>query len=173
VVIHLPPLRQRKEDIPDLVKYFLRKHAADLGVTAPSIHAEAVSFLQAQSWPGNVRELENVIRKVLLYAQGYTINTDHVRAAFAHTSLPAETVHLSLREQADELLAAAQRGEISDAHGRLLTTAEREIFSRAIELARGNQAKAARWLGVSRLTLREKLRQFGIHPDHDHGGAYP
>jgi DNA-binding NtrC family response regulator len=167
VVIHLPPLRQRKEDIPELAKYFLRKYAAELGVADPSIHAEAVAFLQAQNWPGNVRELENTIRKVLLYAQGYTINIDHVRTALSHTSRPAGAVHLSLREQADELLAAAQRGELSDAHGRLLTAAEREIFSRAIELAHGNQAKAARWLGVSRLTIREKLHQFGIHPVQD------
>jgi DNA-binding NtrC family response regulator len=164
VVIQLPPLRQRKEDVPELVKYFLRKYAAELGVADPSIHAEAVDFLQAENWPGNVRELENVIRKVLLLAQGYTINLDHVRAALARTAAPIDTGHLSLREHVDELLAAAQRGEITDAHAQLLTAAEREIFSRAIDLAHGNQAKAARWLGVSRLTMREKLHQFGIHP---------
>jgi DNA-binding NtrC family response regulator len=168
VVIQLPPLRQRKEDVPELVKYFLRKYAAELGVADPSIHAEAVDFLQTENWPGNVRELENVVRKVLLLAQGYTINMDHVRAALARVATPPNTAHQSLREHADELLAAAQRGELNDAHARLLTAAEREIFSRAIELAHGNQAKAARWLGVSRLTLREKLYQFGIHPSQDH-----
>jgi len=164
VVIQLPPLRQRKEDIPELVKFFFRRYAAGLGVADPSIHADAVAFLQAQNWPGNVRELENVIRKILLLAQGYTINTDHVRAALARPVLRAEPGHQPLREYVDELLAAAQRGELNDAHGRLLTTVEREIFSRAIELAHGNQAKAARWLGVSRLTMREKLHQFGLHP---------
>jgi DNA-binding NtrC family response regulator len=164
VVIHLPPLRQRKEDVPELVKYFLRKYAAELGVADPSIHAEAVDFLQIQNWPGNVRELENVIRKVLLLAQGYTINMDHVRAALPRTATPANAIYQTLREQVDELLAAAQGGEVLDAHARLMTAAEREIFSRAIELAHGNQAKAARWLGVSRLTVREKLHQFGIHP---------
>jgi DNA-binding NtrC family response regulator len=164
VVIYLPPLRQRKEDVPELVKYFLRKYAAELGVADPSIHAEAVDFLQTENWPGNVRELENVVRKVLLLAQGYTINMDHVRAALARVAMPPNAAHQSLREQVDELLAAAQRGDLSDAHARLLVAAEREIFSRAIELARGNQAKAARWLGVSRLTVREKLHQFGIHP---------
>ena len=168
VVIQLPPLRQRKEDVPELVKYFLRKYAAELGVADPSIHAEAVAFLQTENWPGNVRELENVVRKVLLLAQGYTINMDHVRAALARIATPSNAAHQSLREQVDELLAAAQRGELNDAHARLLTAAEREIFSRAIELAHGNQAKAARWLGVSRLTMREKLHQFGIHPAQDH-----
>jgi len=164
VVIQLPPLRQRKEDVPELVKYFLRKYAAELGVADPSIHAEAVDFLQAENWPGNVRELENVIRKVLLLSQGYTINLDHVCAALARSAPPIDAGHLSLREHVDELLAAAQRGEITDTHAQLLTAAEREIFSRAINLAHGNQAKAARWLGVSRLTMREKLHQFGIHP---------
>ncbi len=164
VVIQLPPLRQRKEDVPELVKYFLRKYAAELGVADPSIHAEAVDFLQAENWPGNVRELENVIRKVLLLSQGYTINLDHVCAALARSAAPIDAGHLSLREHVDELLAAAQRGKITDTHAQLLTAAEREIFSRAIDLAHGNQAKAARWLGVSRLTMREKLHQFGIHP---------
>jgi DNA-binding protein Fis len=56
---------------------------------------------------------------------------------------------------------------LQDARARLLDAAEREIFSRAIKLARGNQAKTARWLGVSRLTLREKLMQFGIHPTQE------
>jgi DNA-binding NtrC family response regulator len=114
-----------------------------------------------------VRELENVIRKVLLLAQGYTVNMDHVRAALARTVAPLEVAQQPLREQADELLAAAQRGELADAHDRLLKAAEREIISRAIDLAHGNQAKAARWLGISRLTLREKLHQFGLHPGKD------
>jgi two-component system, NtrC family, response regulator len=167
VVIHLPPLRDRKEDIPDLAKYFLRKHASELGVADPSIHAEAMDFLSQQSWPGNVRELENVIRKVLLLAQDYTINLEHVRAALTRATPPTETAHQTMREQVDALLTAAQRGELTDTRDRLLKAAEREICTRAIELAHGNQAKAARWLGVSRLTLREKLHQFGIHPTHD------
>ena len=70
----------------------------------------------------------------------------------------------TLREHVDHLLSAAQRGELKDAHALLLRAAEREIFTRAIELAHGNQAKAARWVGVSRLTMREKLIQFGLHP---------
>jgi len=167
VVIQLPPLRQRKEDITGLVKYFLRKYAASLGVADPSIHAEALAFLQTQSWPGNVRELENLVRKVLLLAQGYTINLNHVRAALTPATVSAPAVHQSLPEYADELLAAAQRGELNDAHARLLAAAEREIISRAINLAHGNQAKAARWLGISRLTIREKLLQYSLHPGRD------
>jgi len=167
VVITLPPLRERREDIPDLVRFFLRKYASELGVEGPSIHADAMEALCAQNWPGNVRELENVVRKVLLLAQGYTINADHVRAALTKAAPQMSSTDQTLREFVDELLAAAERGELADAHARLMTAAERQIFSRAIELAHGNQAKAARWLGISRLTMREKLHQFGIHPADD------
>ena len=163
VVIHLPPLRERRDDIPDLTKFFLNKYAAEFGVKNPSIHAAAVEFLQAQSWPGNVREFENVIRKVLLFAQQYTIGVEHVRAALAKAGLPAAAADKPLQTYVDELIAAAQRSELTDAHLRLQETAERVLFSRAIELANGNQARAARWLGISRLTLRKKLIQFGLH----------
>ncbi len=164
VVIKLPPLRERREDIPDLVRFFMRKYAGELGVENPSIHADALDVLGAQNWQGNVRELENAVRKVLLLAQGYTINPDHIRTALTKSEPTMDAAHQTMREYVDELLAASERGEIEDAHARLLGAAERQIFSRAIELAHGNQAKAARWLGVSRLTMRERLHQFGIHP---------
>jgi DNA-binding NtrC family response regulator len=165
VVIPLPPLRERREDIPSLVHFFLRKHGLEMSLADVSIHPQALELLLAQPWPGNVRELENVVRKVLLSAQGYTINEDHVRAALAPPPAAAAQTGETLRDLSLRLLAAAQRGELADAHAQVLRTAERELVTRAIELAHGNQAKAARWLGVSRLTLREKLRAFGLHPD--------
>ena len=64
----------------------------------------------------------------------------------------------------DELIAAAQRGELSDARARLQETVERALYSRALVVAHGNQVKASRWLGVSRQTLREKIVQLGLHP---------
>jgi len=167
VVITLPPLRDRKEDVPELVKYFLHKYGSELGNEQPSIQPEAIQFLQVQSWPGNVRELENVVRKVLLLARGFSIGLEHVRSALAGAALPSRKADPSLRDYAGELLAAAQRGELEDAHAQLMAAAEKEIFTQAIQLAHGNQAKAARWLGISRLTLREKLTQLGLHPNQN------
>jgi DNA-binding NtrC family response regulator len=164
VVIHLPPLRERREDISELVQYFLQKHGAALSVGHPSIHPNAMQFLQSQPWPGNVRELENVVRKVLLLAGGFTINADHVRVATAKPADSTASAEKSLREFAGVLLAAAQRGELADSHSRLLEAAEREIVTQAIQLTHGNQLQAARLLGISRLTLREKLTQFGLRP---------
>ncbi len=166
VVIHLPPLRERKEDIPDLVGFFLQKYAAESGVKDPSIHPDAVEFLQAQPWPGNVRELENVMRKVLLLAQSYTISIEHIRAALARIVTPAALADKSIQKYVDELIAAAERGELSDARARLQETVERALFSRALAMAHGNQVKASRWLGVSRQTLREKIVQLGLNPGH-------
>jgi nitrogen regulation protein NR(I) len=162
VVIHLPPLRERREDIPELVQYFLQKHGAALGVDNPSIHPDAMQFLQSQPWPGNVRELENVARKVLLLAAGYTINAEHARAATSRLAARDDSPDQSLRDFAGALLAAAQRGELADSRARLLEAAEKEIISQAIRLTHGNQLQAARLLGISRLTLREKLAQFGL-----------
>lgn len=169
VVITIPPLRERKEDIPELLEYMLNKFAGELNLSTPSIRPEAVDFLASQNWQGNVRELENVVRKILLLAQGYTINLDHVQASLARTPSNSKPDQLTLRQYADELLAAAQRGELDNAHARLVEAVEKELFTRAIALAHGNQAKAARWVGVSRLTMREKLIQFGIHPAQDQG----
>jgi len=168
VVLALPPLRQRREDVPALVHYFLQKHGPELGNPKPSILPEALDFLQAYHWPGNVRELENVVRKAVLLAQTYTINLDHVQAALNRTSELAYSPARAFGDYVDDLLAAAARGELADAHARAIDMAERELFARSIKQAQGNQAKAARWLGVSRITMKAKLIQFGLHPAQEH-----
>ena len=167
VVLNLPPLRERPEDIPALARFFLNKYAGEFNLPNPAFHAEALRVLQAQPWPGNVRELENVVRKVLLLARGYTISADHVQAALARTAPLPGGVEKSLQAYAEELLAAAERGELSEAHYQLHEAADRVLLGRAIEKAQGNQAQAARWLGISRLTLREKLIHFGLHPGRE------
>jgi DNA-binding NtrC family response regulator len=167
VVITLPPLRQRREDIASLTRYFLQKHGPSLGQTEPSIQAEAIEFLQAQPWPGNVRQLENIARKALLLAQNYTVTVEHARAALDKIASPDFSHDRAFSEYVDELLAAARRGELADAHARAMGSAERELFARAIAQAGGNQAKAARWLGVTRVTMKAKLVQFGLHAGSD------
>ena len=83
VCLQLPPLRERREDIPVLVHHFLRKYAADFGIESPTISSDAMAVLQADSWPGNVRELENITRRLLLAARGLSINADAVRQTLA------------------------------------------------------------------------------------------
>jgi DNA-binding NtrC family response regulator len=123
--------------------------------------------LRAQPWPGNVRELENAVRKALLLAQNYTLGAGHFQSALNKAGEPAASPGRPLGDYIDDLLAAARRGELSDAHARVIESAERELFARAIREAHGNQAKAARWLGVTRVTMKSKLVQFGLHSDSE------
>ncbi len=170
VVIRLPPLRERVEDIPDLVHFFLQKYGVQFNIGHHAIQEDALELLKTQAWPGNVRELENVTRKMLLLAQGYTINPEHVRKALSDILSQAPNTSKSLDQFTHELLAAAKRGELSDAHARFLDFTERVLFNRAIQMAGDNQSKAARWLGISRLTLREKLNHFGWQPGQMNSG---
>jgi len=171
VCLQLPPLRERREDIPILVQHFLHKYSGDFGVETPTISSDSMAVLQADSWPGNVRELENVTRRLLLAARGLSINADAVRQTLAARNAETVPAGHSFAALAGELLARAKKGELQDAHSRMLAEAEREILTQAITLAEGNQAKAARWLGLSRFTLREKLKQFGLHPDSIEGAS--
>jgi len=164
VSLQLPPLRERREDIPVLVQHFLRKYAGDFGVARPAIASDAVAVLQADAWPGNVRELENMTRRLLLGARGLSINAEAVRQTLAARNAETAAPGPSFAALAGDLLARAQQGGRHDAHACMLAEAEREILTQAITLAEGNQAKAARWLGISRLTLREKLTQLGLRP---------
>ena len=164
VSLHLPPLRERRDDIPMLVKHFLHKYAGDFAVEVPTITSDAMDLLRAESWPGNVRELENITRRMLLAARGLSINADAVHQTLAGRNMDAVPAGNTFSSFARHLLERAQEGALQNAHACMLAEAEREILAQAIVLTQGNQAKAARWLGLSRLTLREKLKQLGMHP---------
>ncbi len=167
VSIMLPSLSERTEDIPALVNYFMQRYALELGVTAPSIRPEAVDLLQSQTWPGNVRELENTVRQALLSARPFAVARDHVKDVLRKARKPLARTQQTHAAYVSELLARAQNGDLQDAYSRMIQDMEPELFSQAIQLANGNQAKAARWLGVTRLKMREKLIQLGLHPGHD------
>ncbi len=170
VVIRLPPLRERAEDLPDLAGYFSRRFSKELNLAGSALQPEALAWLGEQSWPGNVRELENIIRQALLLSRGYPIARQHFEAVAAKSTEPASVASggASIEASIDEWLKAAKDGATLDVHAKAFEAMERVLFSRAIALAQGNQAKAARWLNVSRQTMREKLRAFGLK---DEAGA--
>ena len=163
VTITLPPLQERSEDIPELTRYFLQKYGREVGVAAPSITPEAIAILQQQQWPGNVRELENTVRQALLLAREYTISAEHVKEVLAKSRKPLATAQQSHAAYISDLLDRVERGELNNAFARMLRDLEPELYSQAIERAGGNQTKAAEWLGVTRLKMREKLKEFGLY----------
>ncbi len=165
--ITLPPLRDRSEDIPLLVDYFLARYAEDFGLGKASISPLAVRYMETQPWPGNVRQLQNILRKALLKKRGYTITEDDVRELMsdALTSAKGAPDEPTLPELSRKVLRRAMDGEIEvGAYAEMNRLMEQELLGAAIELSAGNKAKAARWLGLSRLTLREKLQQHGLDP---------
>jgi DNA-binding NtrC family response regulator len=174
--ITLPPLSERREDIPILADYFLRKYRAELGSAASTLTPEALQLLQdpnqpwpdtvrhLQSWPGNVRQLRNVIRKALLLARGLAIGPEIIKQALEQMVPPRPTADETFGEYVSQLLARSSSEELDNARETALDTALRELYSQAIHRAAGDQTKAARWLGVSRPTMLEKLRRFGLHP---------
>lgn len=164
VTIQLPPLKERAEDIPELVKYFIRRYAGELDVENPSIHPEALELLQSQAWPGNVRQLENVVRQALLLSRPFGVGRDHVWQVLNKATRPSSIGAQTHAAYIADLLARAQTGEVTDAFARMIADLEPELFSQAIKLSQGNQAQAARWLGVTRLKMREKLTELGLHP---------
>jgi len=163
-VIYLPPLTQRREDIPELVNYFLTRYSAEFNLERPSMANDAAEFLQQQSWPGNVRELENIVRKALIASRGYPISLEHIRTALTRPTPPRPAGDQKLADYVTELLGQAQLGETGNASEILTEVVERELYGQAIRLANGDQTKAARWLGVSRPTMREKLTRYGLFP---------
>ena len=172
VPIHLPPLRDRRGDIPDLARFFLAAAARD-GLAAKSLSGGAIEELQRYDWPGNVRELENLMRRIAVLYSEATID-----ARMVSESLTAGTAHRDGRDgagRADETLGqsvdrhlrayfAAHQGRLP-AHGlydRILQEVERPLLSICLEATRGNQIKAAELLGLNRNTLRKKLRELEI-----------
>jgi nitrogen regulation protein NR(I) len=165
VVLKLPPLRGRTEDIPALVNYLLKHESQQLGVTSPSMQNECFKILQEYPWPGNVRELQNLVRQIILTSRGYTITEKMVSQALSRLAKPSTaSPAATLSEVVAEMIEQAKTGQLQNIHSELQRLAEQELFTQAIRAANGNQAQAARWLGISRLTMREKLTQFGIHP---------
>lgn len=181
VVIRLPALRDRAGDIPLLAAYFLRRFRAELRLPDASLQPEALEWLQEQRWPGNVRQLENTLRQAVLASRGFPITRELAEEVLRRSTEGAAAAGGgpgagSLETLMDDLLAQARAGADLDVHAQVYEAMERELFTRAIRLAQGNQAKAARWLKMSRQTVREKLQHFGLKATSEEaeaGGAGP
>ena len=169
--IDLPPLRERREDIGPLTDYFLRRYGREAGLPRSAITQRALSYLEEQPWPGNVRQLQNVLRRALVLRRGYAIDRSDLEEIIRDAErAPSEggtgtgAAAFSLGHHAREVLSQAREGRVESAYDAMRDRVERELLGEAMRMSGGNQAKASRWLGISRLTLREKLKRLGLHP---------
>jgi nitrogen regulation protein NR(I) len=164
MTLHLPPLRERLEDIPELAHYFLFRFNRQLGTGVQSISPEALELMQNHSWPGNVRELQNVLRESLIASTGPTL-----LAEFLPVDLHREPVEDAFGtdpaifqdddwDSLPQFVGAALMDGRRDVYRQALTLFDRLIVGQAIEVTKGHQARASGMLGLSRPTLRAKLR---------------
>ncbi len=160
VSIHLPPLRERPEDIEPLARYLLAKFARDLGVAAPSLTPNAIEALTREPWPGNVRQLENCLYRALIFSAGQPLSQKDILRHFdRQAAQPVEAVEFSrktVRQLAHAFLGAHGGGNTYDEFLRMV---DEELLAEALERTRGNHTHAAKLLGISRPTLYAKLRQ--------------
>jgi DNA-binding NtrC family response regulator len=143
--IEVPPLRERKEDIPPLVNTFVQRFAEQLGKTEPTIAAEAFQKLLDYSWPGNVRELQNAIEYAVVLARNDVIGIKE---------LPAE---IQLPPALQTSSAPIRRSGVAS-----LNDMERDTILQALTQTRGNKKKAAELLGIQRPTLYNKMKRYAI-----------
>jgi two-component system nitrogen regulation response regulator GlnG len=169
VPIRIPPLRQRAEDIPELVAHFLAQSSAD-GLPAKTIDTAALDRLKAYRWPGNVRELENLVKRlVALYSE------PAITAAIIEMELAGQEPIIDDSSRADTLSGTIERhlrdyfdghdGELPPPglYDRILRELEKPLIGLTLQATRGNQVKAADLLGLNRNTLRKKIRDLDIN----------
>jgi two-component system nitrogen regulation response regulator GlnG len=174
VRIHIPPLRERREDVRLLVNYILKKLARDQQTPPKSIAAGVIKALEQYHWPGNVRELENVMRRALVVAKGDAILLSDLPMEMAGAASPVSS---SASASAPLAAAGAEAGVTDvvmlarrlfqwarkDPKLRLLPAVERELVIQALKETSGNQVQAAKLLGITRATLRKRIEKFEIH----------
>jgi two-component system nitrogen regulation response regulator GlnG len=165
--IQLPPLRDRLEDLPILVQHYLRRFSAELGREVREIAPEAMARLRAYPWPGNIRELQSVLRQALLRASGTVLLPaflpDLSGIPSVRPSAPAIVEPLfDLERFIRQRLAPLTHDLSAETHREV----DRLLMTLALEYTHGNHRDAAKLLGISRQTMRVKLRALGLHVAH-------
>jgi len=153
--ITLPPLRDRKEDIPDLVEYFIFKYSHKYQKIVTGVAPDAMESLINYSWPGNVRELENAIAHAIVVSHGQIILKEH---------LPQNITGNKTKEDASKIINVEDEGVVP--LNDLIAKVEKDMIIKALKSTNGNKSKAARLLGISRKSLFNKIRDYNINIDN-------
>jgi two-component system nitrogen regulation response regulator GlnG len=166
VTINLPPLRERRRDIPLLVEHFLAKYSEELGERA--IGPDTLDRLVGYGWPGNVRELENVVQRAMVLATTGAILPEHLPigpvSAAASVVMDASLEDIVERKLMECVRGLRHRGS-AKLYGLILALVEKPLLRAVLRETGGNQVRAAQILGINRNTLRKKITEHGIDPE--------
>jgi len=170
VTIYLPPLRERREDIPELVGHFLKVYNEENNRHVPHIEPGAMQYLQAYDWPGNVRELQNYVERAVVLAPGDEITSDLLPDAVLGRKGPriGRRRPGDLDALASELVEqglAAAGSEETDLYAKIVSRVERELIAQVMAACGNVQVQAAARLGINRNTLHKKLEEHGLEKE--------
>jgi two-component system response regulator AtoC len=180
--IHMPPLRERRDDIPALVEHFLVKYRHAPGAIPTTISEEALDRLVAHDWPGNVRELENAIERAVVLSRGNAITAAHLAftqpisgnggkgrdtLSARRKGLDADAAELEERRETLEADEGEAEAEFANGNGggtlkSQVSALERQLIAEALERAGGNRTQAAKELGIYRRLLYDKIKEYGL-----------
>jgi two-component system, NtrC family, nitrogen regulation response regulator GlnG len=163
VVVTLPPLRERKGDIPLLIDYFLKKFNHEFGGPPKSLSKKAEDAMEGYPWPGNVRELENILRRAVILCPGSVISLEDLNLPQARQK----------RESLEDIISTRLKPFIDKTESKgnqelydfIMPFMERPLIRLVLEKTRGNQVQAAELLGLNRNTLRKKIKELNIRLD--------
>lgn len=150
----IPPLRERRADVPLLAEHFLRKYAPEGRADAPQLSAELLEHLTAHNWPGNVRELENVVRRAIALHPGAVVGPEFFAPSIGGPRVEQDCVQNEMRAPAPPV--AAGSGSLREL--------ERQLLVATLDAEGGNRTRAARALGICPRTMRNKIREYGLPP---------
>ncbi|MSS70427.1 MAG: sigma-54-dependent Fis family transcriptional regulator [Candidatus Latescibacteria bacterium] len=152
----VPPLRERKEDIPPLVRHFLQKYGQEMGKPVADAAPEALDLLMRYDWPGNVRELQNAIERAVILLDGQVLRPEHLPMEKAEGRRPS--LDTPLRDDSGQTAEGRTDGE----RALTLEEMERQYILQVLRETGFHQSRAAEVLGIGRRTLYRKIREYGI-----------
>jgi two-component system nitrogen regulation response regulator GlnG len=163
--IHLPPLRERRDDIPLLIEYFTRAFSRTLGRPVPTLTPEVQEFLIAHDWPGNIRHLQSALKYAMIKSVGDTITLDSLPENLRLVTASPPAVGAGERPDVVALTEGLLQAGDTDIYRRVAQVVDRAVLTTVLRHVEGNQVQASQLLGISRTTLRAKLRSLGKGTD--------
>ena len=172
IPIYLPPLRERKGDIPQLVSYFIEKINREMGTQISGASPEALKLLEEHFWPGNVRELENTLIRAAVLSPGPVLFPKDFTLQSQQAAGPPEVDNLSLEEiihrKLDDYFQRTKGVDVDNLYSLVIERVERPLIELTLRRTRGNQIRAAEILGINRNTLRKKIADLHINIKKEH-----
>ena len=173
IEITLPPLRERKSDIPILANFFIKKLAKELNLPEKQLHESTLAFLQSHNFPGNIRELENAIRRVMVMSAGSVLMPEDfykiinlsdpaIKNISEKIKSDTNTFEDIIRHKIKNYLEKIKNIGLNDVYKTIIETTEKILIEEILVISRNNQIKASKLLGINRNTLRKKIKEYNI-----------